>query len=339
MNSSFQQIYEHGLAMKGEEFANSILDVIRVIHGKKDECIIIKSQSVKSQCMARSANGKQCSRKAKNGEFCGLHGNYELPRRCGRCSTKKKDVFHSSKWEHHGRIDMPKPIHTSSTGEVVLKGPKRAKTSYLLYTQSIRSIVSSNNPGLSPQDMTRKLASMWSNLSAEERKPFEEQAQIERDEYAKARDAWKERKKLIKKANKKNDKTKPKRKKTSYLSFIMKERPNVMSEFPDLSPQDVTRELGKRWSSLSDEEKGNYQLAADEDEFRFRKEMEQWNFERSESHSKTLSGNKDPIILEEKVVNLCREPIMVDKEMKDDETDDESEEEIIYNADSDDDVF
>ena len=342
MNSSFQQIYEHGLALKGEEFADSILDVIKSIHGMQGHQTLTTCcvKTGKTQCLARSASGSQCSRNAKNGEFCGLHGNYEEPRRCGRCSTNKRVVFHRSKWEHHGRIDKPMPIHSSSTGEVMLKGPKRAKTSYLLYTQSKRSEVAAQNPDMSPQDMTRLLASMWGNLSKEDKAPFDEEARIEKDRYVSEREVWKERKRLVKKANKKNDKTKPKRKTTSYLVFNKQERPKVMNEFPNLSPQDVTRELGRRWSALGQEDKKKYQVIAGKDEMRFREEMRSWNFERSGSREKEYAGTKEPIVLEEEVVKLCIEPIELKKNTEtEDFTDDESEEEIVYNADSDDDVF
>ena len=47
----------------------------------------------------------------------------------------------------------------------------------------------------------------------------------------------------------------PKRPKTGYVIFLMKERPIVMSLCPHLTPTEAMTEVAKRWKGLDDEEK------------------------------------------------------------------------------------
>lgn len=49
---------------------------------------------------------------------------------------------------------------------------------------------------------------------------------------------------------------KPKRAPTGYLMFCQAERPSVKTENPDMKPQEIIRELGRRWKNhLSDDER------------------------------------------------------------------------------------
>ena len=45
---------------------------------------------------------------------------------------------------------------------------------------------------------------------------------------------------------------------TSYILFCNQSRENVQKKNPDLDPKDVTRELGRLWQALSDEEKQTF---------------------------------------------------------------------------------
>ncbi len=49
---------------------------------------------------------------------------------------------------------------------------------------------------------------------------------------------------------------KPKRAPTGYLMFCSAERPSIKQEYPDYKPQEIVRELGRRWkTALSEEER------------------------------------------------------------------------------------
>jgi len=61
------------------------------------------------------------------------------------------------------------------------------------------------------------------------------------------------------------DEEKPeKKKKSGYIIFQQEERPGVKEEHSDWTAQQVTKELGRAWKELSDEEKAEYTERADE---------------------------------------------------------------------------
>ena len=63
-------------------------------------------------------------------------------------------------------------------------------------------------------------------------------------------------KKVTREAKKVAKADKPKRAKTGYLMFCDAERPSIKHEIPDLKPQEVVRELGRRWKQeLSEEDR------------------------------------------------------------------------------------
>ena len=43
-----------------------------------------------------------------------------------------------------------------------------------------------------------------------------------------------------------------KRKKSAYILFCIDYRPKLIVQYPDMSPKNITRELGKLWSNSSD---------------------------------------------------------------------------------------
>ena len=60
-------------------------------------------------------------------------------------------------------------------------------------------------------------------------------------------------KKAAREAKKSAKAGKPKRAPTGYLLFCKAERPTIKSESPDLKPQEVIRELARRWKDVLDE--------------------------------------------------------------------------------------
>lgn len=61
-------------------------------------------------------------------------------------------------------------------------------------------------------------------------------------------------KKATREAKKVAKADKPKRAKTGYLMFCDAERPSIKDETPDFKPQEVIRELGRRWKQELTEE-------------------------------------------------------------------------------------
>lgn len=64
-----------------------------------------------------------------------------------------------------------------------------------------------------------------------------------------------------------------------YIIFCDKYRPEIMSEHPDWTVTQISTELGRLWSGMSEDEKRPYIEASQKDRLRFQKEMnKQLNF-------------------------------------------------------------
>jgi chromatin remodeling complex protein RSC6 len=70
------------------------------------------------------------------------------------------------------------------------------------------------------------------------------------------------------------DPTKPKGPKGPYLCFVSIRRPDLRKEKPKLSFQDIARELGAEWRSMSEENRVKYEAMAAADKERYEREME-----------------------------------------------------------------
>jgi len=68
------------------------------------------------------------------------------------------------------------------------------KSAYNFFVAEIRPKVKEENPNMSFGDISKKVGEMWKNLSAEERKPYEEKAEAAKQEDAKHPKEKKEKK-------------------------------------------------------------------------------------------------------------------------------------------------
>mmetsp|Transcript_11420 Transcript_11420/g.22929 ORF Transcript_11420/g.22929 Transcript_11420/m.22929 type:complete len:161 (+) Transcript_11420:3-485(+) len=64
--------------------------------------------------------------------------------------------------------------------------PKRPLTSYIRFSNKIRSQVIQDNPGLTNQEVTSRIGELWRKLEAEEKKPFEDEAHEANARYLEA---------------------------------------------------------------------------------------------------------------------------------------------------------
>ena len=70
--------------------------------------------------------------------------------------------------------------------------PKRPTTAFFFYTSSIRESVSKDNPGKSVGELSKIFGQMWADLSEEEKTPFKEQNEKDKERYAKELEEWKQ---------------------------------------------------------------------------------------------------------------------------------------------------
>lgn len=85
--------------------------------------------------------------------------------------------------------------------------------------------------------------------------------------------------------------TAPARPLSSYLFFSRDQREIVKTEKPELSFTEITKELGSRWQSASEQEKQKYTDMAEKDKARYQAEMEK--YESSGLKEKFESENND----------------------------------------------
>ena len=137
------------------------------------------------------------------------------------------------------------------------KKPKkpRAKTAYLFFCSERRPIVKRENPTFKPTEVTKELGRVWKTLTTEQKKPYTKLA-------ADAKEALVAQKALASKedspptetvdqkedaSKEKKPVQKPKRPPSLYILFCKDKRKDVSQANPDLSPKEITKELGRMW--------------------------------------------------------------------------------------------
>jgi hypothetical protein len=171
-------------------------------------------------------------------------------------------------------------------------GPKRALTSYIFFCKDQRAVLKDEKSKLSTKELTAELGKRWRELSEKDRKPYEKLATKDKDRYEKEKSDWvdpegdedapKKKTKAKKAPSKKKTKAKkaPSKKKTKakkapskprrksgYIVYCQEIRPGLKEEHEDWTSQQVTKELGRTWSELSEQEQNEYnERANDPDE-------------------------------------------------------------------------
>jgi hypothetical protein len=153
--------------------------------------------------------------------------------------------------------------------------PKRTKSSYLFFCAEKRSEVKESNPNMGPMDVTRELGKLWRELSDEDKEQYKELSVSDNERYLSEKNNYS--------SSSESNKDVPKRSKSAYLFFCAEKRPEVKESNPNMGPMDVTRELGRLWKELSDEEKIPFQELAKESK---EKKQENDNEEKSKEKKK-----------------------------------------------------
>jgi hypothetical protein len=63
------------------------------------------------------------------------------------------------------------------------KGPKRALSAYMYFAQSVRPSIKEQQPELTFGELTKLVATRWSNATIEEKAPFEKLAADDKQRY------------------------------------------------------------------------------------------------------------------------------------------------------------
>ena len=176
--------------------------------------------------------------------------------------------------------------------------PKRPPSAYLLFLGATRPGFKATHPELNPKDMMTRMAALWRQSSASDRKPFEVQATARKAEYDKLMASYtppaydpepgevtstsvsaltaagaagtgaagaeaEAAAHAGKKKRPKRDPHAPKRAGTAYLLYCNAHRPAVTAANKDKKGTEIVTLLAGGWNKLSDGAKKKWQAKAD----------------------------------------------------------------------------
>ena len=160
--------------------------------------------------------------------------------------------------------------------------PKRPLTAYLHFCAAKRAeVVGEMSAANALGEVSKKLAALWAETSAEERKVYTELAAAGKAEHEKTLLRWNTENKELhgendkgeeidnKKLTPKAEVIKPKRPRSAYLFFCAAKRADVSETVKSLG--DITKELARRWAATSD--RTEYELLAVADKTRYEEEI------------------------------------------------------------------
>ena len=168
--------------------------------------------------------------------------------------------------------------------------PKKNKSAYMFFCEEQRPIVKEENPDIKSKEIMSVLAERWNALKngddTEELQRYFDLASKDKERYtgAKAEEPAKTEPAKTEPAKTKTEpkkkkvaskKTGPKKNKTAFNFFCSEERENAKSENPDMSTQEIQKELATRWKvvkEIPDKVKYFNDLAA-EDKVRYENEI------------------------------------------------------------------
>jgi len=150
--------------------------------------------------------------------------------------------------------------------------PKRALTGFMYFSQEFRPEVIASNPNIKFGDVGKMLGVRWGELSDEEKTPFLEKANLDKERYHFQMSSYIPDPEYAKKS-KRRDPNKPKRAMSAYLYFCNAKRDTVQAGHPEKKMTDIQKLLGDLWKDTSDAERVPYTKQAEADRRRYDEEI------------------------------------------------------------------
>ncbi|KAG7396685.1 hypothetical protein PHYBOEH_001914 [Phytophthora boehmeriae] len=143
-----------------------------------------------------------------------------------------------------------------------------------------RDDVAAANSSWSVQRVTSELAKQWKMLTPAERKPWVELAQFDKarfrneaHQYVEQQQADEQPVRLRVPFKRKKKDNEPRQPDTAYICFWKSRRPEVVAANPTLAAPLVSKEVGRQWKALSDEDRQVWIDMAAKDKRRFQDEI------------------------------------------------------------------
>ncbi|RLN57890.1 hypothetical protein BBJ29_005865 [Phytophthora kernoviae] len=158
--------------------------------------------------------------------------------------------------------------------------PTPHKTAYLHFCSTRRDDVAAAHSLWSVQQVTSELGKEWKVLTPAERKPWVELAlfdkarfQNEAHQYVEQQQADEQPVRLRVPFRRKKKDSEPRQPDTAYICFWKSRRREVVTANPTLAAPLVSKEVGRQWKALSDEDRQVWVDMAAKDKHRFQEEI------------------------------------------------------------------
>ena len=155
--------------------------------------------------------------------------------------------------------------------------PKRGKSSYIYFCIDKRDEIKKANPDMSAKDIIKELGRVWrDDVSEKDKARYVKLSDSDKSRYDNEMKDYKPPQGVGQFTEKKIKRSGPKRGLTAYIFFCKEQRVLIKEENTELSTKEMTSELGKRWSNLSDKDRKPYIKLAENDKARYEKEKTTW---------------------------------------------------------------
>eukprot|EP00038_Savillea_parva_P012593 m.205690 g.205690 ORF g.205690 m.205690 type:complete len:354 (-) comp23040_c0_seq1:95-1156(-) len=163
------------------------------------------------------------------------------------------------------------------------KPPKRPINPFLHFSRLQRPAVKESNPNMPVSKIVPYLSAMWRGMSDEEKRPYVEMTEQDKQRYAKERAefvAQSTSKPVFNRKHRRNkdnasDLTRVKRVAPAYIFFAGKHRRDIMKANPGMSNHDVSKLLGRMWKELPASARQEFDALHEQDKTRHAMEIQQ----------------------------------------------------------------
>jgi hypothetical protein len=169
-------------------------------------------------------------------------------------------------------------------------GPRPVRNAYLHFCRARRAEVAAGRPAWSVQQVSAEIGRQWKALTPDERRPWVELAQRDKARFQSETQAKMQTQTqgeaddassaavlapvLPRKRRKRPDE--PRQPDTAYTFFWKSRRAQVVAANPRLSAPLVSREVGRQWKALADDDRQVWLALAEQDKLRFQREIAQY---------------------------------------------------------------
>ena len=151
--------------------------------------------------------------------------------------------------------------------------PKKNKSAFLMFSNDMRPIVKQSNKQLGQNQIMKQLATLWREITHEQKTKYEIMAQEDKDRYLREKRDFLTANPLaiIGNRTKKNHVHKPR---SSYALFMSEKFSHVKDVYPHLETGEIVSKVAKEWRSLTQQQKAVYKQKADEEKLSKRMELQ-----------------------------------------------------------------